>query len=444
MRTVATAFCLSVAGIVLGAVGCNGGVDFTAGLDTPASAADLDGGGGASAVSTCGDDAAPPERLADPSTLPACAPACGGAHCVPADKVPEVSRPFFAACGGGYCLPDPIIASGGARPPSCKSLNNADGVCLSLCVPQVSLNKDVLPQATCANDERCTPCINPNDNTATGACAIGSQLPTSTGPCSSPDAGAVVLEAAAPPDITCPHVGPPVVDPMKLPACGGPKSGGAHCLPGHLVPPALAPKLVTCSGGFCVPDKIIAAGGRYIPATCTSIIGSEGRCLNTVIPLVSAQTGIPVSTCDANERCVPCLSPVDGSDTGACKTSCDPGPTRPAKRFDDCCDQNGATRGKCIPKTSVPAAYSPNLQTDTCDPQSFCVPTENIPTAFVPPPCSASAFLSGPYTGVCLSNCLQFGAGSDLATAQGNCKALHTCIPCVRDGAPTGAPGCPP
>ena len=46
------------------------------------------------------------------------------------------------------------------------------------------------------------------------------------------------------------------------------------------------------------------------------------------------------------------------------------------------------------------------------------------------------------YTGVCLSNCLDFGFGSDFALDKGNCSAGHTCVPCFDDGKPTGAPGC--
>lgn len=437
MRRIAALLCLSAFGVALGAAGCNGGADFGLGLDTPASAAD--GGGATLAPQSCGTVAAPLEKLADPSTLPACAPACGGAHCVPADKVPEVSRPFFAACGGGYCLPDPLIVSGGAKPPSCKSLNDAEGVCLGLCVPQVSLNKDVLSQGTCASDERCTPCINPNDNTPTGACAIGTQRPT--GPCPSAPPGGEA--GVAPPELKCPHVGPPIVDPRPLPACGGPNSG-AHCLPGHLAPPDLVSKLAACSGGYCVPDKFIVAGGRFIPAKCSSLLGAEGRCQNAVLPLVSAQSGLPVSTCEANERCVPCFNPIDGSDSGACKISCDPGPTGPVKKFASCCNRNGATKGKCVPKTAIPSKLVPNLQADSCDTTTLCVPTENLPTTFVSPVCAANTFFTGDYTGVCLSDCLDFGPGSELGLDRGNCQALHMCVPCKRDGKSTGAPGCQP
>ena len=440
MRRLAPIFGLCLVGAALGAAGCNGGEDFGLGLD--ALPTDADGGASAnvSQQSACRADAAPVEKL-DPSTLPACAPACGGAHCVGSDKVPEVSRPFFAACGGGYCLPDTLIASGGAKPPSCRSLNNADGVCLGLCVPQVALNKDVLSQGSCAVDERCTPCINPNDNTPTGACAIGTQQ-VSSGPCLS---GAATTEAGAPPPpaLTCPYVGAPIVDPAPLPACGG-EGSGAHCLPGHLAPPELVSKLATCSGGYCVPDKLIAAAGRFVPATCSSLLGAEGRCMNAVLPLVKAQSGLPVATCDATERCVPCFSPLDGSDTGACKTSCDPGPKTAAKTFAGCCNQNGTTRGKCVPKTAIPSTLTSRLEGNTCVADSLCVPAENLAASFVPPACSASTFLGGNYTGVCLSDCLDFGTGSELFLGRGNCQSLHTCVPCRKDGKPTGAPGCAP
>jgi hypothetical protein len=441
MRRLAAIFGLCLAGAALGAAGCNGGEDF--GLSLDALPTDADGGASTnvSPQAACRADAAPPEKLAEPSTLPACAPACGGAHCVPRDKVPEVSRPFFAACGGGYCLPDKLIASGGEKPPSCKSLNNADGVCLGLCVPQVALNKDVLPQGSCAIDERCTPCINPNDNKPTGACAIGTQV--STGPCPGPATAGSMPEPGAPAPLECPHVGPPVLDPASLPACGG-SGSAAHCLPAHLAPPDLVSKLATCSGGYCVPDKIIAAGGRLVPATCSSLLGAEGRCMNAVLPLVQAQSGLPVATCDASERCVPCSSPIDGSDTGACKTSCDPGPKTAAKTFAGCCNANGATQGKCVPRTAIPSALTSRLQGDTCTNDALCVPTENLPAAFVPPACSASTFLAGNYTGVCLSDCLDFGTGSELFLGRGNCQSRHTCVPCKQDGKSTGAPGCPP
>ena len=79
----------------LGVVGCNASEDMSTGsLGTET--APSDPGVASTATGTCTANAAPLEKLDDPSTLPACAPACGGAHCVPGDKVPEAGRSMFA------------------------------------------------------------------------------------------------------------------------------------------------------------------------------------------------------------------------------------------------------------------------------------------------------------------------------------------------------------
>ena len=408
-------------------IGCNGGADASLGYlggDSPAAAP------ASSTQSTCAS-AAPLEKLADPATLPSCSPTCGGAHCVPSDKVPASSRGSFKTCDTGLCLPDALIVSGGAKPPACKSLNGSDGVCLSTCVPQVDLNKGVLPVSTCAADERCAPCIDPNNQTSTGACDIGVQVSCDA------DAGASAADAAPVP-VTCPHTGAPVLDPTTLPACGAAGSA-AHCLPENNTDPAVRSKLATCAGGYCVPDKLIGSGGRFIPATCTSIGGNEGRCQSKALPAVASQTDLLQGTCDASELCTPCASPVDGSDTGACHTSCDPGPTTAPILFANCC---GGV-GKCVPKTNIPASMLSPLQGQGCQNTSLCVPTENLDATFKPQICRGSPTFADDYDGVCLSNCLDFGFGSSFVLDKGNCMGGHTCIPCKDDGKPTGAPGCP-
>jgi hypothetical protein len=382
----------------------------------------------------------------DPSTLPACGPACDGAHCVPSADVPSTFQSQLATCSGGFCVPDSMIKSGGAKPASCKSLSSADGVCLSVCVPQVAQYKDLLPQDSCSSDERCAPCTNPLNGQPSGACDIGA--PVDTSQCSQPAApsktdggsgGATTQQ--------CPHTGPPVVDPTTLPACGGANSE-AHCLDAKLVPPAMVAKLATCPTGYCVPDKLIASGGQYIPKTCTSVAGGEGRCTNTVIPQIAAQASmLPQDVCDASEKCAPCYDPLTGADSGACHISCDPGPTKPAVTFAKCCtDKNsGTSRGRCVPTTSIPATEQKQLATDTCTKGTdSCVPNDLLDPNFKPNPCSATNFLTGDYTGVCLSTCLDFGFAG-IAIAQGNCDSTHTCAPCTNPltGAATGAPGCP-
>jgi hypothetical protein len=380
----------------------------------------------------------------DPSTLPACTSCTDGqAHCVPTADVPGAVAAQLSTCSsGGYCVPDVFIKSGGAAPPTCKSLNNADGVCLSVCVPQVAMYKTLLPQATCASDERCAPCINPLTNMASGACDIGK--PSAGGTSCSSTAADGGLPVGTPPAGTCPHTGPPVIDPSTLPACG---DGGAHCISASLVPPAMASELASCPTGLCAPDVAIAAGGQFIPPTCMSIKNNEGRCLNDNIPQVEQQSSLlPQSSCQSYERCVPCSSPLDGKDTGACKQSCDPGPSTPPIPFQDCCtlaNQTG-TFGKCVPQTAIPGALQTYLKQDKCTTTGeLCVPTENVTPGFTPKPCTAfNLFEGGTYTGVCLSSCLNFGL-QQLGIARGDCDKQHECVPCTRNGAPTGAPGCP-
>jgi hypothetical protein len=317
-----------------------------------------------------------------------------------------------------------------------------------VCVPQVAQYQSLLPQDICAADERCAPCISPLDQKPTGACDIGTTpatvTPSTCDPASpSPPSGQDPAPSAppAPAAPVCPHVGPPVLDPATLPACGM----GAHCLSSALVPPALQSKLATCPTGLCVPDTFIAAGGNFIPATCVSTASAEGRCLDVALPDVAAQPQLPQSTCAAYERCVPCYNPLDGSDTSACRLSCDPGPQQPKVVFTDCCTMSNATYGKCVPTMSIPSAEQKNLGTDDCvKDQQLCVPTEMLKPAFKPPACTADNFFVGKYTGVCLSDCLKFGI-QGLAISRGTCDDLHKCAPCTNPltGKPTGAPGCP-
>jgi hypothetical protein len=146
---------------------------------------------------------------------------------------------------------------------------------------------------------------------------------------------------------------------------------------------------------------------------------------------------LPEDTCAASEKCTPCFDPIDGTATGACALSCDPGPTQPAKPFAACCDN----RARCVPTTSIPADEQDQLKDDSCDDGSLCVPDElvdNAPTVA----CSATSFVIGDYTGVCLSTCLDFGF-EGIALAKGDCDSGFKCAPCETFGQPTGAPGCP-
>ena len=344
------------------------------------------------------------------------------AHCFPSEKIPDVLKGVLAKCeSGGACVPDDFIKTGGVfKPKSCKSLGGP-GVCLSLCVPLVAEKAPLLPQDVCTDDEKCVPCINPIDKTTTHACDL-------TGACKGDDAGAP--ETSTPVDTgppECPHKGPPVVEPSTFPAC---QCGDGHCVPSSVVPGPFASKLADCAAdakGKCVPDALIASGGEYIPPTCKSVAGAEGRCLSTCLPDVKAQmTMLPQSSCGIDERCVPCYNPLDLKETGACKLSCDPGPTEPPKALPTCC----GARGTCVPKASVPPASASSLQQDKCPDNTFvCAPNAFIDKTWKRVDCTASVFFIGDGgPGVCMPDCLK-GLGFPLLKGTG-CSSGDKCAPC--------------
>lgn len=380
----------------------------------------------------------------DPNKFPKCACAKGGkARCIPKDKVPSIVIDHFDSCdegGPGVCVPDPLVKSGGAAPPTCKSAFG-EGRCMSLCVPEVAKNASLLNRGegdVCAEDERCVPCNNPlKGGEPTGVCEIGKPPPDEC-----KDTGGSTGGGAGGAPLTCPYEGPPIVDPKTFPSCGD----GARCVPENLVPAGSAGQLKRCDGGLCAPEKSIAAGGQYLPKTCKSIANAEGRCLNVNIPAVEAQkASLPQDICDSNERCTPCFNPLDGSETGACKTvSCD-APKQPAVRFKECCKGKG-TGGKCVPKEMVPASQRDKLEDKdkACEKGAeLCVPNENLDPSHNAPPCIADNFFMGQYTGVCISDCIDLNFLESLGTSRGNCNKGFTCVPCERNGKPTGAPGCP-
>ena len=381
-----------------------------------------------------------PIPLADLDQMTACcAPEeTGAAHCLAAERVPAELQPVVGTCdSGGYCIPDAFLTTGGAEPPLVCTAFGGQGVCLSRCIPQVAENAGLLRKDICTGaDELCVPCISPLDGTETGACKLlelakceGDEPGPSPAACDDPD--------------TCDYEAscPAVIDPSGLTACGA----DAHCLDKALITdPAQAAQLGPCEDAtkLCVPDKFIATGGKFTPATCTSVNANEGRCLSSVLPAVAAQADLlPQDTCAASERCTPCYNPIDGTSTGACSLSCDAGPTLPAKPFAECCD----ARARCVPASAIPDDQEGQLSEQECEDAaagSLCVPNEILANGPFPA-CEANSWILGDYTGVCLSECLDFGI-QGVALAQGNCADDFKCAPCERNGEPTGAPGCPP
>jgi hypothetical protein len=250
-----------------------------------------------------------------------------------------------------------------------------------------------------------------------------------------------------------------VLDPLTLTSCGA----DAHCLDKAVVESSgagdFANQLAPCptdANQYCVPDNFIRTGGMYTPATCAAAAGAEGRCLSQSLPNVAAKASfLQQSTCSANELCSPCFDPVTGADTGACRLTCDAGPTTAALQFATC----GEGNGHCAPQAMIPPASLGSLEPGDCDEQVgvgyLCVP-DIVYTNGPYTRCSDPGNNGGPFgigfrirvdNGVCLpTNVLEIPNENVFPDA--NCETIHgngfSCVPCINDNQPTGAPGCTP
>ena len=427
---------------------------------------------GSAATGDCDPKGLPTIEPHDPNEFPKCATAAGSARCISkaqlgafAEKVnagaagqggaaataqPAAGDKFLDTCDNdkGVCIPDDLVKTGGAAPQTCTSLNG-DGVCLDLSIPLVSQYKDLLPQDKCAGNQRCAPCANPlKQGEPTGACSIG-RGPKNGETCNG--AGGAASSGAAPKKIACPYTGAPIVKVDTLAACGE----GVHCVSTSILPdPKMSALLGKCKttdnkDGVCAPDEFVETAGNFVPKTCASLAGGEGRCMNVAVPQVASQKAfLPQDTCRTFERCTPCVNPVDGKPTGACAQSCDKGPQKPAVTFAPCAKKAGALQaGVCVPTSIVPEAMQTFLKQGTCSSDNEkCAPKDVIASdpSFKPPTCSGQVFgplgiLSITYRdGVCLSDLI------DTPGNRGSCQSNQECVPCSNpiSKKPTGAPGC--
>jgi len=262
------------------------------------------------------------------------------------------------------------------------------------------------------------------------------------------DATSVTTGGGDPAEPTCPYDGVPL-NPNSLGApvcptnlCGG----GGHCLPEAIIAatfqdPSQIQQLAPCDGASrCVPDSFIAQKGLFIPPSCESVAGAEGRCLSECLPEVAEKIALlPKASCGANERCVPCFDPQTQEDTGACRLSCDPGPRKPPSSLPKCCKGIGT----CVPASAVPADKKKQLGVDACpkDQNLLCAPDVFVNDLnYKPSPCETTAlaliFGDEYAAGVCLPDCLpeiSKGLGGFLL-GQDGCPNNFKCAPCMKPG----------
>jgi len=225
----------------------------------------------------------------------------------------------------------------------------------------------------------------------------------------------------------CPYEGPDIIDPTTLEVCPM-CAGGARCIPANIIPAEFADFLADCDAmSKCVPDDFLKTQGNFIPPTCTSIAGNEGRCLSECLPDVAAQSALlPQDTCPEFQRCVPCFNPITSEETGSCTLSCDPGPMSEPMPLPTCCDGIGT----CVPKALVPPEQADSLPPDTCpvDMNDYvCAPTAAVQDPnYMPPVCDSGLFGEGR----CLPDCLVTGF-QGVIIGQGDCAdELYDCVPC--------------
>ena len=225
----------------------------------------------------------------------------------------------------------------------------------------------------------------------------------------------------------------PIVDPNLLAEC--PFCRGGRCVPGDSLPPGSREQLADCSESHeCLPDVYLETGGRFVPESCRSTFGVEGRCLSTCLPSVMRILDtVPQDTCPDDHRCVPCYDPRTGEATSACSQSCDPGPVEPPRVVAPCCEGLGF----CYPRDDVPEDARDVLV--ACEEESeLCVPTVLAGTSgWTPPPCTSASYGAG----VCLHQCFAAVEPYRAFLAREGCDEQFLCVPCVdpTTGAETGA-----
>lgn len=328
--------------------------------------------------------------------------------CVPSSlltslKIKESSIKLLADCNDQYkCVPEALANTGGrVLLTTCKSINGAEGRCLSSCVPSVAVQATLLPKDVCQGTDLCAPCFDPRTGEDTGACEQGCD----TGPKEPPK-----------PFIKC---------------CSD---------RGLCVPPALAGdqaknlnKEACAEDTLCAPKEL--ADPTFKAKTCDSLDGAEGRCISTCVggAVAKQKDRLPTTGCGTEEVCAPCYDPVTGEDTGACTVNGDK-PTKPKQVFPNCCGMSGTQPvGVCV-SPDLAGEQASILRQETCAMGKLCAPVKKAqdPT-FKFKTCSS---LLG--AGACVNSCIVDPSQAAILTRSG-CEADELCAPCDLLGETTHA-----
>jgi hypothetical protein len=317
--------------------------------------------------------------------------------CVPSASVPSgaVEQLGQDTCGDALlCAPQELIEPDYA-PPVCRSIGAAEGRCLSECLPDVQKRGDRIPQSTCDAGSRCVPCFDPLTGDDTGACNLAS------------DTG-------------------PTEPPKRFADCC---SGVSRCVPSTLVDSDDRSRLSrdTCKDreALCVPEALAKDPSSFVPDTCKSLGGLEGRCLPACLPELAPDVDrLPTAGCPKEHVCAPCSDPWTGEPTGACKLGADPGPSRKSARFASCCGE----LGRCLPRDLVARDDRERFATDSCsDEQALCVPERWARDPdYVPTSCRSL----GDREGRCLPECLPDVQKRGDELQRGSCDENERCVPC--------------
>lgn len=328
----------------------------------------------------------------DPGLFPVCN-LCENAHCIPSVLLPASQKDLLADCDStSKCVPDLFVETGGNfLLASCRSVADAEGRCVSTCLPSVQEQEASLPQDSCVDGERCVPCFDPFTGNDTGVCSI------------SCDTG-------------------PKEPPVLLSTCC---DGIGTCIPSDLIPSEQQSLLGqdTCADPsmLCAPNELLDPSAKLDP--CRSVSDLEGRCVPACLPDVQAMKDmIPQDVCEDTHLCVPCYDPFSGAATGVCELNGD-SPVEPPETFDVCCDGVGV----CVPSSLVPSGQQSLLGQDSCeDPADLCAPTELLDPLAIPDACRSVNDAEGR----CLPACLPDVEAMKDMLPQDSCASTHLCVPC--------------